>query len=90
MTFTAEDVRSVRQNHGLGMMESKRACQIGEERFGGDHDLGARWLLADQLAVNVRGGPEARAVWNDARALESRRRADPNTESKNASEGKRS
>ena len=90
MTFTAEDVRSVRQKHGFGMMESKRACQIGEERFGGDHDLGARWLLADQLAVNVRGGPEARAIWNDERAREGRRRASLDAETVNTSEGRRS
>ena len=76
MSFTASDVRVVRARHGLGMMQSKRACEIGEERFDGDHDLGAHWLLADQLAVNVRGGPEARAAWNDARARERRNACD--------------
>lgn len=72
MSFNASDVAEIRKNHGFSMMESKRACQIGEDRFDGDYDLGARWILANQLAVNVRGGPEARALYNDDQARASR------------------
>ncbi|MAM84515.1 MAG: hypothetical protein CL472_07595 [Acidobacteria bacterium] len=77
MTFTASHVRSIRSRFGFSMMDAKRACQIGEERFSGDHELGARWILANQLAVNVRGGPEARALYNDkqARAAKAREEA---------------
>ena len=72
MTFTASDVRSVRNRHNISMCDAKRACQMGIDRFDGDFDLGAWWVHANALAINVRGGTEARALWNDRWA---RRRA---------------
>lgn len=76
MTFDASHVRAIRSRFGISMMDAKRACQIGEDRFDGDHELGARWILADQLAVNVRGGKEARALYNDEHARASKARAE--------------
>ena len=72
MSFTAEDVKAVRKRHGISMMDAKRACEIGDQRFGGDFELGAYWIHANGFAVTVKGGPDARAKWNDQWAMSKR------------------
>ncbi|AXK43846.1 hypothetical protein [Erythrobacter aureus] len=60
--LTPDRIRACRADTGFSMMQAKRACQIADERFDGDDELGAAWMQADTLAVNVRGD---RAAWND-------------------------
>ncbi len=60
--LTPERIRACRGVSGFSMMQAKRACQIADQRFDGDDELGAAWINASTLAVNVRGD---RAAWND-------------------------
>lgn len=46
----------------LGTSEAVRARTVAEARFDGDLELGAWWVHANALAINVRGD---RAAWND-------------------------
>lgn len=64
----ADRVRQVRELHGLGLMDARRAVEIADSRFGGDIALGGWFIHASALAVNVKGGPEARDRWNEAYA----------------------
>ena len=54
MTFTASHVHAIRSRFGFSMMDAKRACQIGEERFSGDHELGGRRPTGRQRARRTR------------------------------------
>ena len=49
----------------VGTSEAVRAKRIADARFDGDLNLGRWWVHAAALAIHVKGGPEARAKWND-------------------------
>lgn len=70
--LTAERIKAVRERYGHSMMDCKRLCEIADEHFDGDEELGHYWLHADSLAVMVY--PD-RAKWNAdyARVLKQRR-----------------
>lgn len=60
--LTPDRIRACREATGFSMLQAKRACIIADERFNGDDELGAAWMHASTLAVNIRGD---RAAWND-------------------------
>ncbi len=64
----SERVRKVREMIGVGIVDARRAVEIADDRFGGDLRLGAWFVYASALAVNVKGGPGARDRWNETYA----------------------
>lgn len=60
-----KQANTLREEFGFGMLDAKRAFEIAEERFAGDVRLGALWVHANAFAINVKGGVDARAKWND-------------------------
>lgn len=61
--MTMQRIQQLREQYGFGMADAKRAVEIANQRFGGDMQLGARWVHANAFAINVKGD---RAAWNDA------------------------
>ena len=64
----AEKVRLIRDTfgYGLGLLQSKKALEIANERFEGDLHLGALWVVASGFAISIRGDKDARDNWNES------------------------
>lgn len=72
--MSAADIKRIVDRYGISMLQARRAAEIADERFAGNIRLGVLWTEANALAVHVKGGPEARARWNDNWAYAARER----------------
>lgn len=71
MRFTGIEMTSdeAREKYGISVGEVLRARRVADERFNGNLELGILFIDSASLAISIKGGPEARDAWNEARAL---------------------
>ena len=62
----SDKFKEARKRYNISFSDIK----LGMSKSGSnDPDFGARYSIADNLAVNIKGGKEARHIWNMQRAI---------------------
>jgi translation elongation factor EF-Ts len=69
--MNSQQARDLRDRHEIGLAQIKQAINLAamDPLYRGDIELAIEAIKAAGLAIDVKGGPDVRAMWNYRRAM---------------------